>query len=255
MMWGGFLVNVVFIEASSSTKKAERTRNPEAYQTRKSNNWDFDYKAHASVDAGSGLVHSVVRTPANVSEVTVACRFVREDDRFCCVDLRLHGHREKRGDCLRRSPLDDELEGRALLPHRQEVVWLGKDKAQRDCQETLSDIYGIRLRQPGYVCEDRPKAGYRMRSVCRGQVPLIWLSLWGNEKTTSVLSAPCTTFRRYKRNNAQKNLMRNVGLISASLDEIIPLALAGTNKDGLSRYSWEESAKKAHDALKRWYLS
>ena len=39
------------------------TRMP--YQTKKGNTWHFGYKAHISVDQDSGLVHTVVVTPAN----------------------------------------------------------------------------------------------------------------------------------------------------------------------------------------------
>lgn len=40
-------------------------------QTRKGNQWYFGMKARAGVDAESGLVHSVIGTPANVADVTV----------------------------------------------------------------------------------------------------------------------------------------------------------------------------------------
>lgn len=39
------------------------------HQTKKGNQWYFGMKAHIGVDADSGLVHSVVTTAANVSDV------------------------------------------------------------------------------------------------------------------------------------------------------------------------------------------
>ncbi len=40
------------------------------HQTRKGNEWHFGMKAHVGVDAQSGLVHSIVGTAANVSDVS-----------------------------------------------------------------------------------------------------------------------------------------------------------------------------------------
>lgn len=42
------------------------------HQTKKGNNWYFGMKAHIGFDAASGLVHTVVGTPANVSDLNVA---------------------------------------------------------------------------------------------------------------------------------------------------------------------------------------
>ncbi len=86
MMRGGSIVDATFIEAPSSTKNASKSRDPEARQAKKGNNWHFGYKAHIGVDAGSGLVHTVEATPANVSDVAVAHSLVRPDDGFCYAD-------------------------------------------------------------------------------------------------------------------------------------------------------------------------
>jgi IS5 family transposase len=45
---------------------------PEMHQTQKGNQWHFGMKAHIGVDAQSGLVHTMVATAANVSDVTQA---------------------------------------------------------------------------------------------------------------------------------------------------------------------------------------
>ena len=42
------------------------------HQTKKGNAWHFGMKAHIGVDAGSGLVHTVVGTAANVADVAQA---------------------------------------------------------------------------------------------------------------------------------------------------------------------------------------
>jgi len=55
----------------SSTKNADGKRDPEMHQTKKGNQWYFGMKAHIGVDADSGLVHTVVTTPANTADVEV----------------------------------------------------------------------------------------------------------------------------------------------------------------------------------------
>ena len=75
----------------SSRRRAPRRTgathaDPEAHQSKKGKNWHFGYKAHIGVDAGSGLVHTVETTAANVSDVSMAHALVREDDAFCYAD-------------------------------------------------------------------------------------------------------------------------------------------------------------------------
>ena len=50
------------------------------HQTKKENQWHFGMKCHTGVDAGSGFVHTVEATAANVHDVTVAVKLMREDD-------------------------------------------------------------------------------------------------------------------------------------------------------------------------------
>ncbi len=72
MMKEGTIVDATIIEAPPSTKNAEKSRDPEMRQTKKGNAWHFGMKAHVGVDASSGLVHSVVGTAANESDVSQA---------------------------------------------------------------------------------------------------------------------------------------------------------------------------------------
>lgn len=65
----GSIVDATIIAAPSSTKNAEGKRDPEMHQTKKGEQWHFGMKAHIGVDADSGLVHTVVTTPANESDV------------------------------------------------------------------------------------------------------------------------------------------------------------------------------------------
>ena len=64
----GTIVDATIIGAPSSTKNAEKARDPEMHQTRKGQRWYFGMKLHIGVDSQSGLAHSAVVTPANVHD-------------------------------------------------------------------------------------------------------------------------------------------------------------------------------------------
>ena len=80
MMKGGSIVDATIIDAPSSTKNADKTRDPEMHQTRKGNEWRFGMKCHVGADAGSGLVHTITVTPANRHDITQTAFLIREDD-------------------------------------------------------------------------------------------------------------------------------------------------------------------------------
>ena len=80
MLKGGTVVDATIINASPSTKNAEKARDPEMHQTKKGNEWRFGMKCHIGVDAFSGLVHTIAVTPANTHDITVATELIREDD-------------------------------------------------------------------------------------------------------------------------------------------------------------------------------
>ena len=80
MMKGGTIVDATIINAPSSTKNAEKARDPEMHQTKKGNEWRFGMKCHIGVDAGSGYVHTITATSANVHDITPTHELLREDD-------------------------------------------------------------------------------------------------------------------------------------------------------------------------------
>lgn len=80
IMRGGTIVDATIISAPSSTKNKNKARDPEMHQTKKGDQWYFGMKSHIGVDAGSGLVHSIENTAANISDVVVASKLIRDDD-------------------------------------------------------------------------------------------------------------------------------------------------------------------------------
>jgi len=65
----GTIVDATIIGAPSSTKNADKARDPEMHQTRKGKQWYFGMKLHIGVDSQSGLTHSAVVTAANVHDM------------------------------------------------------------------------------------------------------------------------------------------------------------------------------------------
>jgi IS5 family transposase len=63
-------INAMLIAAPSSTKNEAHARDPEIHQTKKGNQWHFGINAHVGVDTQSGLVHTVITTAANVSDIS-----------------------------------------------------------------------------------------------------------------------------------------------------------------------------------------
>ncbi len=80
IMHGGTIVDAGLIEAPKSTKSREGKRNPEMHQTKKGNEWYFRMEVHAGVDAGSGYVHTITGTPANVHDVSETSKPLRKND-------------------------------------------------------------------------------------------------------------------------------------------------------------------------------
>jgi IS5 family transposase len=68
----GSIIDATLIAAPPSTKNKDGQRDPEMHQSKKGNQWYFGMKAHIGVDAQSGLVHTVIGTAGNVSDITQA---------------------------------------------------------------------------------------------------------------------------------------------------------------------------------------
>ena len=80
------------------------------HQTKKGNQWHFGRKCHTGVDAGSGFVHTVEATSANVHDVSVAEKLLREDDEVVYGDSAYLGL-EKR-DEIKQDPCLSAIEFR-----------------------------------------------------------------------------------------------------------------------------------------------
>ena len=61
------------------------------HQTKKGNQWYFGMKAHIGTDAGTGYVHSMTCTAANIYDLDEAVHLVQVDDEVVYVDAGYQG--------------------------------------------------------------------------------------------------------------------------------------------------------------------
>ena len=91
---GGTIVDATIIAAQSSTKNADRARDPEMHQTKKGNQWHFGMKVHIGADSKSGLVHSASVTPANVHDSRELPRLLHGNETRLYGDSAYTGQKE-----------------------------------------------------------------------------------------------------------------------------------------------------------------
>ena len=101
IMYGGTIVDATIIASTPSTKNKEKKRDPEMHQTKKGNQWYHGMKVHAGVDAGTGYIHTITGTAANVHDIEEAHNLIREDDHVVYGDsgyLGIEKHDEIKND-------------------------------------------------------------------------------------------------------------------------------------------------------------
>ncbi|MDD3393013.1 MAG: IS5 family transposase [Anaerotignum sp.] len=86
IMHGGSIVDATTISAPSSTKNKDAKLDPEMQQTKKGKQWYHGMKFHSGVDAGSGYVHTIAETSANVHDIEETARLIREYDEIIYGD-------------------------------------------------------------------------------------------------------------------------------------------------------------------------
>lgn len=91
MLREGTIVDATLIAAPPSTKNKAGQRDPEMHQSKKGNQWYFGMKAHIGVDAHSGLVHTVIGTAGNVSDISQAQALLHGDEQVAFGDAGYQG--------------------------------------------------------------------------------------------------------------------------------------------------------------------
>jgi transposase, IS5 family len=92
----GTMLDATVIETGASRPPTDdgRVADPDARFTRRQGKAgsSFGYKAHVGVDEGSGVIRSVITTPANVNDTTPADDLIRGDEPVVWADAAYHTH-------------------------------------------------------------------------------------------------------------------------------------------------------------------
>jgi IS5 family transposase len=81
LLKSGTIVDATIIDAPPSTKNEAKARDPEMRQGRKNKReWRFGMKAHVGTDP-QGIVHTLVTTPANASDISQLPRLLHGEER------------------------------------------------------------------------------------------------------------------------------------------------------------------------------
>lgn len=95
----GTMLDATVIESTAARPTdIKPSSDPDARFTRKQGKGgsSFGYKAHVGVDEGSGLIRTVIATPANVNDTTPADDLICGDERVVMADAAYHTHARER---------------------------------------------------------------------------------------------------------------------------------------------------------------
>jgi transposase, IS5 family len=98
----GTMLDATLIETGAARPpprgREDRPRDPDAAFARRAGKpgSTYGYKAHVGVDQGSGLIRSVLTTPANVNDTTPADALIRGDEKAVLADAAYHTHARER---------------------------------------------------------------------------------------------------------------------------------------------------------------
>ena len=137
LMTEGTLVDATFIAAPSSTKNRAHARDPEMHQTKKGNEWHFGMKAHIGVDRDSGLVHTVLSTSANVSDISQTPALLHGQETELWADAGYVGvdKREDMKEALAKNEQTDSL--KLHVAKRRSTI----TKMTEGWQKTMAQVY------------------------------------------------------------------------------------------------------------------
>ncbi len=107
----GTIVDSTLIASPSSTKNKEKSRDPEAHQSKKGNQWHFGYKAHIGVDTDTGLIHTLETTAGNISDVSMTSKLLTGEEEEVNGDAGYLGA-NKRKDAITRNKFGKKIKYR-----------------------------------------------------------------------------------------------------------------------------------------------
>jgi transposase, IS5 family len=88
----GTIVDATIISAPRSTKNQEGQRDPEMHQIAKGKQWYFGMKAHVGVDSRHKLIHTILASAANISDVLALPHLLHGGETCVWGDQAYQGH-------------------------------------------------------------------------------------------------------------------------------------------------------------------
>ena len=146
----GTIVDSTIIAAPSSTKNAEKKRDPDAASTKKGTTWYFGYKAHIGVDKDSGLVHHVKATAANEHDVNMVPELMTTEEEVLYGDSGYVGA-EKRKEAVTRNAKGKKIrykmnrkpsQYRNKSPHSQAQI-KRYERAKSSIRAKVEHVFGV----------------------------------------------------------------------------------------------------------------
>jgi IS5 family transposase len=144
----GTIVDATIINAPTSTKNKEKSRDPNMHQTRKGNQWYFGMKTHIGVDSKTKLIHSVAVTAANCHDSQMLEDLLHGDETRVWGDSAYAGQKEAINATATNA--SDFTQNRA---YRNKPLSEQQESANRYKSKTrarVEHIFGILKRQFGY---------------------------------------------------------------------------------------------------------
>lgn len=192
LMSNGTLVEVTLIAAPSSTKNQEHARDPEMHQRKKGNQWYFGLKAHIGVDKDSGLVHTLVKTSANISDISQTAVLLQGQEQDVWLDAGYVGV-EKREDMQA-----------ALAANGQDVQW--HVAKRRKTIEKLAEGWQKSL---VHACE-------KLKAQVRARVEYPF------HVVKNIFRYKKTRYKGLAKNNAQLNVLFALGNLYMAREKLRP---------------------------------
>jgi IS5 family transposase len=126
----GTIVDATIINAPSSTKNRDKTRDKEMRSTRKSNQYYFGMKAHVGTDTKKGLVHDIVVTDASVHDSQVMDKLVHGEEQTLYGDKAYSSQEKKKEYEARGVKWCVNLRGSRWNPLTEEQIASNHERSQ-----------------------------------------------------------------------------------------------------------------------------
>jgi transposase, IS5 family len=146
----GTIVDATLIHAPSSTKNQEQSRDPEMHQAKKGKNWYFGMKAHVGVDSKTKIIHTVVATAANVSDVAVLPDLLHGEETRVWGDGAYQGQTEVIRGCAPRAQDYTQRRCRYKGEIVDEVEW-ARNRTKSKVRAKVEHVFQVLKLQFGFV--------------------------------------------------------------------------------------------------------